>query len=242
MRWILLAICFLPSISPADIAQTKFAEAIAAYSAGDYPKAISNWDALVAEGIQSHGLHFNLGNAYYRTGELGKAIFHFRKAASLSPRDPDALFNLKYARSRRVDRLDQGSSLGVPSWLAVLSPLSPNEALWFSLSLWLLLWIYLAGVSLRRVPIWGGFVMMGLWLVSATMLTGAFGRLRPFGTVLDSNVNAMSATGKDSVALFTLHEGAEFQVVSVLDDQWVQIELPDGKKGWLPRSSVLADL
>ena len=64
MRWILLAICFLPSISPADIAQTKFAEAIAAYSAGDYPKAISNWDALVAKlgGIADRDFYINLYN------------------------------------------------------------------------------------------------------------------------------------------------------------------------------------
>lgn len=69
-----------------------------AYEQGDYAAAIGNYRKLIDKGAASGKVHFNLGNAYLRHGELGRAIAHFRRGRNLLPRDEDIRANLTFAR------------------------------------------------------------------------------------------------------------------------------------------------
>jgi len=73
---------------------------------GDYKASIKKGEDVLKAGFVSAEVHYNLGNAYLRTGQVGKAILAYRRAELLAPRDPDIRANLELARSRRRDKLD----------------------------------------------------------------------------------------------------------------------------------------
>ena len=52
------------------------------------------------------------------------------------------------------------------------------------------------------------------------------------GVILNDVVNIYAAPDSESTTLFNIHEGT---VISILDkdDNWLKIELIDGKQGWL---------
>ena len=77
-----------------------------AYEAGEYGTAVEAYEAVNSAGFTSAGLEFNLGNAYFKTGDLARSILHWERALSLSPGDADTRANLELARSLTVDAVE----------------------------------------------------------------------------------------------------------------------------------------
>ena len=88
------------------------AEANQRFERGEFAEAAQQYEALVGLGYNDASVHYNLGNAYLESGDLGRAILNYLRAEELSPRDPDIIANLDLARSRTVDQLQaEGDSL-----------------------------------------------------------------------------------------------------------------------------------
>ena len=112
-----------------------------AYEKGEYLQAAAGYEAIVRYGIHNSDLYFNLGNAYFKHGDLGRAILNYRRAHRLAPRDSDILTNLTVARAQTVDRLEatnEGTLLAnvvqmAEEWLTL------REAAFLALTLWLTL-------------------------------------------------------------------------------------------------------
>ncbi len=65
-------------ISTIGFASTDLqAKAEKAYSNKDYKQAITCYESILKEGLSSYKLYYNLGNAYYKNNELGKAIYNY---------------------------------------------------------------------------------------------------------------------------------------------------------------------
>ena len=54
-------------------------------------------ESFVADGFCNGAVYYNLGNAYYRAGDFGRAILNYRKAKHYLPRDPLLEANLQQA-------------------------------------------------------------------------------------------------------------------------------------------------
>ncbi len=80
-----------------------------AYKRGDYAVAIEQYEEVLDNGFESGALYFNLGNSYYRKGELGKAILNYERAKRLLPRDSDLNFNYHYALSQVKNGREEAS-------------------------------------------------------------------------------------------------------------------------------------
>jgi uncharacterized protein YraI len=52
------------------------------------------------------------------------------------------------------------------------------------------------------------------------------------GVVLAKEITVRSGNGINNTALFQLHDGAEFKITKQ-EKEWIQIELADGKRGWV---------
>lgn len=68
------------------------------------------YNSLLETGIRNSKLYYNTGNAFYRSGQIGKAILMYKRALLFSPTDPQILFNLNQARSVQKNRLSYKSS------------------------------------------------------------------------------------------------------------------------------------
>ena len=76
------------------------------YQEGDFTGAIEAYEAVRAAGFASPALYYNLGNAYFKSGDLGRSILEWERALVNSPSDPDARANLELARTLTADAVE----------------------------------------------------------------------------------------------------------------------------------------
>ena len=133
----LLVLAFLPECSQAAASSTAFDAANKLYEEGKFAEAATAYEKLAQSGQVSAALYFNLGNAYFKSGQIGRAIAAYRAGQQITPRDPDLRANLQFARNQTP-----APTLSPSRWQRWLSRLTLNEwtllaagAVW----LWLLL-------------------------------------------------------------------------------------------------------
>jgi tetratricopeptide (TPR) repeat protein len=212
-----------------------------AYERGDYPKAIEQYTQVVNQGVKSGEIHFNLGNAYFRVNQLGQAIFHFRKARLWEPRDPDINYNLSFAREKVSDKIENSPSLLIQA-LSFADFFTQKERYLFALFSCLfafslgLLHLYVKKEATR----WAKNTGFAILILSLLFIFTRERTLREFGVVLAPEISVYSGFERDSVVLFKLHEGAEFDRTDSAGEKWIQITLADGKKGWVLTEGVIS--
>ena len=86
-----------------------FTRAAEDFDAGRYVAAVQGYENLLSLGLPNAPVYFNLGNAYFRAGDLGRAVWAYRSAALRAPRDPDIEANLTVARLTARDRIEAKS-------------------------------------------------------------------------------------------------------------------------------------
>lgn len=240
MKPLLHAILYLVLRLPSSAAladSAAFEQANKSYETGRYLEAIEAYQRLLTNS-PTGAVHFNLGNAWYKSGQIGEAIAEYRLAEALSPRDPDVRANLKFARAR-VD----GSSYR-PNWLQEqVGKLSVKE--WAAMTTGTI-WIFfglLTACQLR--PGWArglrswttlsgivaaGLLAMTVWLAKArtanhmavVVQREAVMRLGPF---------------EESQSALNLNNGAELLVLDYKDN-WLHVTPDRRQSGWIPYKSV----
>src|SRR5580658_1333708 len=78
----------------------SFSDANQFFAAGKFPQAAKSYETILNSGAVSPNLLFNYGDAEFKSGNLGRAIAAFRRAALLAPRDADVRANLEFARNQ----------------------------------------------------------------------------------------------------------------------------------------------
>ena len=209
-----------------------------------YERAALRFERLAAEGGLENGkLYYNIGNAYFRMGDLGRAILNYRRAARYIPNDPNLKQNLSFARSQQTDKIEETQQARVFKTLLFWHyDFSPNtRALVFAFCyglFWLAALIHLFN---RRIPRWV-FVctaVLGiLFFGSIAYETIQYSR-HPGGVILSEEVVARKGDGPAYQPSFKapLHEGTEFTLIDKRGG-WYQIELPDARRCWIPEEST----
>src|SRR5205814_10590505 len=85
-------------IAASSFAQTDFDKANQEYAQGHFKAAIDGYEALARSGQWSANVFYDLGNAYFRTGDFGRAILNYERALALERHHPEATANLQIAR------------------------------------------------------------------------------------------------------------------------------------------------
>ena len=236
---------FAQSPSPAELMD----EADLRYERGEYAEAAQQYETLIGFGYRDSAVHYNLGNAYVESGDLGWAILNYLRAEEQSPRDPDIAANLRLARSRTVDQLQpEGDSL--------VAGISDFGRQWATTGEFgaaaLLLWA-VGGLALGALILWpamrlrgllrgGTFVTLAAMLVSVTLLFSML-YANPYhntGVVTSRTVEVLSGPGSQYSEEFALHSGTQVRLVDSRHG-WLQVALPGGElQGWLPEHAIEA--
>ena len=241
MKRLRFCLLFMLIISHYLLAQSPVESANEAYIAGDYSSAISEYEAILAEGNESADLHYNLGNAYFRKGSIGKAVLHLEKAKQFNPRDKDILHNLDIVKKSTVDQFEVIPVFFMSQWLQNIQKLlSPNA--WAILGL-LFLWAGVFGLILmfrgkdRKIRKQGFIVGSILLLICILPLSLGFSSARQLNDsergVLINKVSTMkSAPDPESETILELHEGTSFNILDEIGT-WKKIHLSNGEEGWI---------
>ena len=215
---------------------------VEAYTAGDYTQALEDWEAVRSTGLMSRELYYNLGNACFKSNELGQAILWYERALRLDPSDPDVRYNLDYARALTQDRIDEIPEVFYEQWGHALCYLLPSNT-------WAVLcWVFLAlTVALALLFLLGstpGRRRLGFFCGIVTLLLSLLGwdfaqwqrteALRQDQAIIMRPVSSVKSSPSADGAkdLFILHEGTRVRVLDNVSG-FSNIELADGRQGWI---------
>ena len=135
----LIFLLFSATLVNAESNSDLFNNAVAAYKGNDFEKAIVLNESLIDKGCKTATIYFNLGNAYFKNGNIGKAMLNDERAERLGPNDEDIQHNITFARLKTIDKVDPTKSFGAQAVLKnTLSVLSSTSWCWISLAL---LWL-----------------------------------------------------------------------------------------------------
>ena len=213
-----------------------FADAAKAYDENRLPEAIAGWQALADEGQALPEVLFNLGNAYYRHGDLGEAILAYRRAQRLAPRDPDVRANLGFAAQSAGIELPARKPLA-----ALLLDFSRAEWLGFGVAcFWLLagalatwiLWPRLRFVSRPTAAVWAALLLPALAGLALHRDLDRF----PEGVAMIAGQKVLSSPLESATPLLAVPEGA---IVRMRENRgnWIEVELGE-TRGWLPAAAL----
>lgn len=240
LRWILAFLLMVGALGArANDLSTTFEQANKLYEQGKYAEAVSAYEKLAQQKQVSAALYFNLGNALFKSGQIGRAILNYRLAERLNPRDPDIKANLQFAR----DSVSGGSRTPWGRWRRLLNTLSLDEITVIATAAG---WVWFVLLILRQVrPAWSkslrGYTataglataLAGLWL--AGLLQERF-QLKSAVIVVPEAVVRYGPL-EESQSFYVLHDGAELKVTDHLN-AWYQVQ--DGSKriGWVQSKQV----
>ena len=241
----------VPSLHAKDLpgaaADSLWTAGVEAYEAGRWSDARSAWSAIESSGLVSKELYYNLGNACFKGDDIAHAILNYERALKMDPSYSDARFNLELASSMIQDNIEVVPEFFLTRWMRGLCWLMPSDT-WAVLGLVLLaaamamlLLFLLGGASSARRT---GFVLMIVALVLALSCSSlAFWQradyAREDAAVITRAVTTVRSSPSDSTAkdLFVLHEGTRVMVIDELGS-WLNIELSDGRQGWITAADL----
>ncbi len=216
--------------------QQLFNHANQLYKHQSYDSASILYLRLIDQGYQNPELYFNAGNAYYKTGQPGYAIYYYTKALQKDQGNKVVLHNLQMAQLQASNKIHQLPTLFFVRWWHVILNL-------FSVNTWLILsilffWILL--FLLGRKWIQPSARLQGLWIPAALIFcffaagsVFSWVQVRTHNTaiIVKAEQPLRTAPDQNSESIRPLDNGAKVHILDSVN-QWKKIQLEDGTEGW----------
>ena len=241
--WLLLAMICLGGTSAKAVTKNN---ADTEYQKGNYQQAIRDYEEILKNG-ESAEIYFNLGNAYYRTDNITKAVLNYERARLLSPGDDDINFNLQFARSKTIDKITPQSEMFFVTWYKSLVNFTSVDnwaktgILCIVMALLLVL-LYLFGpqLMLRKIGFFGGLAFFVIFLLSNLFAFQQKQALdnRTGAIIISPSVNIKKTPAKNSADQFVLHEGTRVDIIDKGMTDWRCIRVGDGREGWIETKAI----
>ncbi len=224
----------------------SYADANQAYSNGDWQSAARQYEALVAAGVVNPDLYYNLGNAYFRMGRLGPAVYQYQRALRIDPGAGDAAHNLALARRTIAERWEDkiGGAEADPLWVTLATLLPPGLLSLGFLTADLLFFAALIGLRLlaagrRRTLVKGLAALSGAAaLFAGVLLCLHIWYMRtPMGIVIADEVGMHEGRNADSQQRSVIHAGMRVEITG-RDEGWLRVELSNQTEGWVPADTI----
>ena len=217
-----------------------FHEANDLFISKKYKKSVELYEKIIVSGQENSTVYYNLGNAYYRLGNIGHAIWAYKHANKFSPRDKDIIHNLKMAEAKKIDRINSPPLFILHDFYRkIKSSMTISESILLGgilLFIFSLLWIKQIFSGKRNVLSKSIFqiLLTFIVIVHAIVLDIVIEKKRISNEAIiveKSDAQSGPFVG-DNKVLFQINEGS---VVEVLEQKnnWSEIILIDGKKGWV---------
>ena len=217
-----------------------------AYIEGDYNKAIAEYRAILDGDEYSMKLYYNLANAYFKVGSIGKSILYYNKALRIAPSQEDIRHNLAIAEAQTKDRIVAIPEFFINRWLRTLRNTMSCGA-WSLLSLlffgvllsFTLLFLLASRIRWRKVGFYGALFSLVMFVAVTLFAISSRNDILQHeeAIVMGSAVSIKSSPDRSATDLFVLHEGTKVRIIAEVDE-WREIVIADGKKGWVEVKNI----
>lgn len=213
-------------------------EANAAYEKEDYAQAIELYEQAVKT-TKNSCLYYNLGNAYFKSGQIGKALLNYQRARFLKPRDQDINANIQFLRNYRIDKVLTIENPIIKIIANLFHFLSFQEAwFWSALSFFVtMLLLTLAVVFYRKILAYLAIIGAIIFLysfISWQIWQGERSSVR--AVIIVPEVTLRSGPGQDYKDIYIAHDGLEVRILESRGD-YSLVQFPGGG-GWLETKAI----
>ncbi len=246
MKKILIYTILLVVSLSAHASTTRWEAGNKYYIEGNYEKAIEEYSAIVEGGEYSVKLYYNLANAYFKQGEIGKAILYYNKALRLAPSQDDIRHNLAIAESQSKDKIAVIPEFFLNRWLRIVRN-SMSCMAWSLLSLvtfalilsFGILFLLASRIRWRKIGFYCALCASMLFVATTAFAVSSRNDMLSHNEaiVLASAISVKSSPDNSATDLFVLHEGTKVKVLSEVDE-WCEVVIADGKKGWTESKNI----
>lgn len=222
------------------------AEGDSAYMRNDFALAIQIYENLLKKG-EAAEVYYNLGNSYYKTDDIAKAILNYERALLLEPGNSDIRANLEIARSKTIDKIVPVPEIFFVAWIkSLINSLSVDAWAKLGIIFFILLLIAFSLFLFSKQIVWKktGFIS-GLVFLFFVMLSNVFAYQqksellnRNQAIIMSPSVTVRSTPSESGTSLFIIHEGHKVEIKDDSMREWKEIRLEDGKVGWVPTSVI----
>lgn len=244
---VFVAVFVSETLSAQDNNTLLWEKANAAYLSQNYKEAVDGYEQILKTGQASAKLYFNLGNAYFKTGQTNLAILFLERAKLLDPNNEDIDFNIAFVNQSVVTKLEPLPQPFFVRWrTSVLNMQSVDGWAIISISAFVTflllagLFIFSKIVWVRRISFISGIVIL-LFSVFTFSFAGKQKKKisqRTGAIVFCPRVTVKSAPSATSTDLFLIYEGVKVEVTDSVSS-WKEIKLADGNEGWLQDSCIV---
>ena len=229
-------------------APNTFQQGNKAFQEKSYSEAIDLYESVLAKGEHSAALYFNLGNAYFKNNELGKAILNYERAKRLRPHFKDLDHNLAIAENYKKDNITPVRPFFLISlWKNTYQLTSPVVWAFFGI---LMLLISIAGIAFwllssirehKQRGFYGGLIGLSLGVVFLLLGYGRHLSIHSHqdAVIVTEKVGFKDGADEDSNTTQSLHEGTKIRLIEAIGD-WHKVRLGNGEEGWLNESDFEA--
>lgn len=242
----LFILVFPLMISGNIVPRQELDSATAAYTKGNFQKAIWHYQRVLDQNFESAELYYNLGNAWFKMNEMAPAILYYEKALRLEPNHEDIQFNLKVANSKIIDKIEEMPQLFYERWWNNLKNLF-NGNQWalislisFGLCLGLIVLFLLSySGNSRKLLFWSAVFVLIIFVHSSMFAWQARGERihHNKGIIFTSTVSVKSSPDQNSTDLFVIHEGTKVNITERIGE-WVEVRIANGSTGWIQKNDL----
>ena len=223
------------------LSDTVYQHANSLYQEGAYEAALNEYQKIVQSGYEAADLYYNMGNAAFRSNNIGSSILYYEKALKLDPSHSDAAHNLKFVSRYRVDAFDEVPELFLRTWISAATGALP-ESTWsllailsFSLTLgFILIYLFTKGIGIKKGAFYAALLGMIFFIFTFSSAISQNRRIiePEQGIILTPTVVVKSTPSETGTELFVLHEGTKVTVSEQVTG-WYNIRIIDGREGWI---------
>ena len=245
MRFIFLLCLLISNIYCNVDVQQRFNAGNNQYNDTNYLKAIELYESILHDGFESVSLYYNLGNAYFRQNHIGQSIWAYNKSNKLNPRDKDLIHNLNVANSRVKDRIMLPKEyFFINIYNRIKNLMNFNEWKLISSITFLLSTILFFFMRFLQLDYPSIAKILNIFLILTFLqhliLLDFFLKYNEndMGVIIENQVKVHSGPFiLDDNVIVKINEGIIIKVGQI-QNNWVEITLLDGIKGWIDSNNV----
>ncbi|MFH2091461.1 MAG: BatD family protein [Pseudomonadota bacterium] len=229
-----------PQKAVADVT-SKFTQAMNQYRANQFEEAAKSFELIAKTPVRNPYLYYNIGNAYLKANDTGRAILWYERAKSLAPNDPDVLYNLNYANTLVKDKPEQSVDyLEILFFWDKFLGVKTAELAAISFSALFFLWAAVRAFKQNKIFSGTGTFLFAL-LVLSLVLSGVNYYKQVFrqtAVIVAQETAVRSGTAPTATQLFTLHAGTLVQVKEKRDNA-LKVAFSKQMAGWVKAGDVM---
>lgn len=235
------------NFSAVKIANATKAQGDSAYIRNDFTSAIQVYESLLHSKGEAAEVYYNLGNSYYKMGDMAKAILNYERALLLKPGDGDIRSNIEIARSKTVDKINAAPQIFFVSWTNSLINFMGADgwAKFGAVSFILLIvglyfFIFSKKVILKKIGFIASISLLVIVVLSNVFASHQKNRLinRTDAIIMAPSVTVKSTPNESGTDLFIIHEGRKVSIKDNAMKEWKEIILEDGNVGWVKTADL----